>query len=128
MPTTIQSSVRGALATALSSVAATSYDHVPEALIPPAVVIIPDTPYLVPNIINKSTVKVEVNLVISAVVAYNSNPGALDNIEQLVISILAALPAGYEVGNIERPTVTQIGASTVLVSDIRVTTYYTQGA
>lgn len=125
---TIQSSVRGALASALSSVAATTYDHVPEAVIPPAVVIIPDSPYLVPNLINKATTKVEVNLVISAVVAYNSNPGALDNIEQLIISILAALPAGYEVGNIERPTVTQIGASTVLVSDIRVTTYYTQGA
>lgn len=125
---TIQSSVRGALASALSNVAATTYDHVPEAVIPPAVVIIPDSPYLVPNLINKATTKVEVNLVISAVVAYNSNPGALDNIEQLIISILAALPAGYEVGNIERPTVTQIGASTVLVSDIRVTTYYTQGA
>jgi len=125
---TIQSSVRGALASALSGVAATTYDHVPEAVIPPAVVIIPDSPYLVPNLINKATTKVEVNLVISAVVAYNSNPGALDNIEQLIISILAALPAGYEVGNIERPTVTQIGASTVLVSDIRVTTYYTQGA
>lgn len=128
MPTTIQSSVRGALATALSSVAATCYDHVPEAIIPPAVVIIPDSPYLVPNLINKSTTKVEVNLIISAAVAYNSNPGALDNIEQLIISILAALPAGYEVGVIERPTVTQIGASTVLTSDIRVTTYYTQGA
>lgn len=125
---TIQSSVRGALATALSSVAATTYDHVPEAVIPPAVVIIPDSPYLVPNLINKATTKVEVNLVISAVVAYNSNPGALDNIEQLIISILTALPTGYEVGNIERPTVTQIGASTVLVSDIRVTTYYTEGA
>ena len=128
MPTTIQSSVRGALATALSGVQASVYDHVPEAVIPPAVVIIPDTPYLIPNLINKSTTKVEVNLIISAVVAYNSNPGALDNIEQLIISILAALPAGYEVGNIERPTVTQIGASTVLTSDIRVTTYYTQGA
>ena len=125
---TIQSSVRGALATALSSVAATCYDHVPEAVVPPAVVIIPDSPYLVPNLINKSAVKVEVNLVVSAVVAYNSNPGALDNLEQLVISILAALPAGYEVGSIERPTVTQIGVSPMLVSDIRVTTYYTQGA
>lgn len=125
---TIQSSVRGALATALSSVAATCYDHVPEAVVPPAVVIIPDSPYLVPNLINKSTVKVEINLVVSAVVAYNSNPGALDNLEQLVISILAALPAGYEVGSIERPTVTQIGVSPMLVSDIRVTTYYTQGA
>lgn len=128
MPTTIAADIRGTLATALSGVAANVYNHVPEAVIPPALVIIPDSPYLVPNLINKATTKLEVNLVISAVVAYNSNPASLDNIEQLIISILAALPAGYEVGNIERPTVTQIGASTMLVSDIRVTTYYTQGA
>lgn len=125
---TIQADVRGALATALSGVQATVYDHVPEAVIPPAVVLVPDSPYLVPNLINKATTKVEVNLVISAAVAYNSNPGALDNLEQLVISILAALPAGYEVGNIERPTVNTIGVSKMLISDISVTTYYTQGA
>ena len=125
---TIQADVRGALATALSGIQATVYDHVAEAVIPPAVVLVPDSPYLVPNLINKATTKVEVNLIISAAVAYNSNPGALDNLEQLVISILAALPAGYEVGNIERPTVNTIGVSKMLISDISVTTYYTQGA
>lgn len=125
----IQSSVRSALSSAFSGIAASTYDHVPEAIVgSAAIVIVPDSPYLTPNLINKATVKVEVNLVISAIVAYNSNPGSLDNLEQLVISILTAIPNGYEVGNIERPTVTQIGASSFLVSDIRVTTYYHEGA
>lgn len=110
-----------------AGIAATVYASVPEAPIAPAIVIIPDSPYLVPNLINKTTTKLEVNFVISCLVAYNSNPGSLDNIEQLIIEVLAALPAGYAVGNIERPTITQVGASNLLVSDIRVMTYYAEG-
>lgn len=110
-----------------AGIAATVYASVPEAPIAPAVVIIPDTPYLVPNLINKATTQLEVNFVISCLVAYNSNPGSLDNIEQLIIDVLAALPAGYAVGNVERPTITQVGASNLLVSDIRVMTYYAEG-
>ena len=120
--------LRADLADSLSSLSATIYASVPEAVIPPCVVIIPDSPYLVPNLINKATTKVEVNFIISACVAYNSNPGSLDNIEQLVISILAALPAGYVVGDIQRPTVMQVGASNLLVADISVSTYYAEGA
>jgi len=120
--------LRADLADSLASLSATIYPSVPEAVIPPCVVIIPDSPYLVPNLINKATTKVEVNFIISACVAYNSNPGSLDNIEQLVISILAALPAGYVVGDIQRPTVMQVGASNLLVADISVSTYYAEGA
>ena len=36
------------------------------------------------------------------------------------------IPNGYVVGSVERPTVTQVGASTLLISDINVSTYYTQ--
>jgi hypothetical protein len=67
-----------------------------------------------------------VNLIATAIVAYNSNPASLDNIEKLVISILAALPAGYTVGVVERPLVSQIGAAQYLTCDINLSTYYTQ--
>lgn len=123
---TILSSVRQPLATALASVAGNVYAFVPESVIPPAVVCIPDSPYLEIETIGKSSVRCKVNLTISAVVAYNSNPASLDNIEQLVMSILAVIPNGYIVGEVERPTVTQVGASTMLISDINVSTYYTQ--
>jgi hypothetical protein len=36
------------------------------------------------------------------------------------------IPTGYVVSTVERPTVTQVGASTLLIADIRVSTYYTQ--
>ena len=122
----ISGTVRAALASALSSTTATVYDHVPEAVIPPAVVIVPGSPYMTPNLINKSAIKLELSFTITAIVAYNSNPGSLDNLEKLVLQILAALPSGYVVGVVDRPTITQVGASSMLVSDISVSTYYTQ--
>ena len=123
---TILSDVRTPLATALASVAGNVYAYVPETIIPPAVVVVPDTPYLELETINKSTLHVKINFTISVAVAYNSNPASLDNIEQLIMSVLAVIPTGYVVSVVERPTVTQVGASTLLIADVRVSTYYTQ--
>jgi hypothetical protein len=92
----------------------------------PFVVTVPDSPYLEMETINGSTLHIKINLVISVAVAYNSNPASLDNLEQLVISVLKVIPVGYIVGAVEKPTVTQVGPSNVLVADIRVSTYYTQ--
>jgi hypothetical protein len=123
---TILSSVRQPLATALASVAGNVYAFVPESPMPPAVVLVPSSPYLEIETIGKSSVRCKINMTITAAVAYNSNPASLDNIEQLIMSILAVIPNGYIVGVVERPTVTQVGASTLLISDINVSTYYTQ--
>jgi hypothetical protein len=122
----IQVAIRDALKTAFSGLAASTYNSVPESVISPAIVIVPDTPYLEPTFLGKANVKLKVNLIATAIVAYNSNPASLDNIEKLVISILAALPAGYTVGVVERPLVSQIGAAQYLTCDINLSTYYTQ--
>lgn len=123
---TILSSIRQPLATALSTVAGNVYSFVPESVIPPAVVIVPDSPYLEFDLINKSVIKCKINMTITVAVAYNSNPASLDNIEQLLMSVLAVIPSGYEVSSVERPTVSQVGASNLLIADIRVSTYYNQ--
>ena len=123
---TILSSVRQPLATALGGVAANVYAYVPEAPQVPFVVTVPDSPYLELQTINKSTLHAKINLVISVAVAYNSNPASLDNLEQLIKSVLAVIPNGYTIEAVEKPTVTQVGPSNVLVSDVRVSTYYTQ--
>jgi hypothetical protein len=127
MPTsTILSDIRQPLATALSGVAANVYAYVPEAPQVPFCVTVPDSPYLELQTINKSTLHTKINLVISVAVAYNSNPAALDNLEQLIMSVLAVIPVGYTIEAVEKPTVTQVGPSNCLVSDVRVSTYYTQ--
>ena len=128
MPSTILSSVRTPLATALAGVAGNVYSFVPESVIPPAVVVVPDSPYLELETISKSAIRTKINMTISVAVAYNSNPASLDNIEQLILSVLAVIPSGYIVSSVERPTVTQVGASTLLIADVRVSTYYTQTA
>ena len=118
--------VRNSLATALGAIGTTVYGWVPEAIIPPACVIIPDSPYLESTLISKSSVSVKINFTISAAVAYNSNPGALDNLETLVIQILGAMPDGYVVGDVQRPTITNVNTSSLLIADISVSTYYNQ--
>jgi hypothetical protein len=123
---TILEQIRTPLATALSSVAGNVYSFVPETVIPPAVVVVPDSPYLEFETISKSNIRAKINFTISVAVAYNSNPASLDNIEQLVISVLAVIPTGYIVSSVERPTVTTVGASTLLIADVRVSTYYTR--
>jgi len=125
-PTSIKVNVRDVLATALSGVAASVYSSVPEAVIPPACMIIPGAPYLESTLISGSVTKVKINFTVTAAVAYNSNAGSLDNLEQLIISILGAMPSGYVVGNVDRPAITSVGASNLLVADLDVSTYYTQ--
>ena len=126
MPANSVADTRAALASAFSGLAANVYGSVPEAPIPPAIVVVPDSPYFEVVLLGKSQTKVKINFAISAIVASNSNAGSLDNLEQLIIGILAAMPAGYVVGVVEKPTVLEVGQSPMLVADINVSTYYTQ--
>jgi hypothetical protein len=128
MPSTILSAVRTPLANALSGVSANIFSYVPEQIPAPAVVVVPDSPYMEFETIGKSTFRCKLNYTITCCVAYNSNPASLDNIEQLITSVVAVIPAGYDVQVVDRPTVTQVGASNLLVADIRVSTWYTQTA
>ena len=123
----ISQDVRGAIKTALANVSANVYDSVPEAPIVPAVVIVPDSPYMELETIGRANVRVKLNYTVTAAVAYLSNPAALDNLEKLVISILSALSASkYELSTVERPSVTQVGTTNLLVSDIRLSVRYEQ--
>lgn len=122
---TIATSVRGAIKTAITNVAANTYDSVPEAPIVPFAAVVPSNPYLEANLIGTST-RVRVNLVITVGVAMHSNAAALDNIEQLVMSILAVIPSGYTVGSVSNPVPLTIGASEILACEIEISTQYTQ--
>jgi hypothetical protein len=124
-PSSIAVNVRGALKTAISGVAANTYDAVPEAPIVPFAAVVPNTPYLEANLIGTST-RLKVNLVITIGVAMYSNASALDNIEKLILSILAVIPSGYTVGSVSNPIPMTIGASEILMSEIEISTQYTQ--
>ena len=123
----ISEDIRGGIKTALAGVTANVYDTVPESPIVPAVMVIPDSPYMEIEMIGKVKTRVKLNYTITAAVAYFSNPASLDNLEKLVISILSALGASkYELSTVERPSVTQVGTTNLLVSDIRLSVRYEQ--
>ncbi len=59
------------------------------------------------EVLGKTTTRVKLNYTITACVAYFSNAASLDNLEQLIISILGALNASkYELSTVDRPSVT----------------------
>lgn len=118
--------IRGTLKTAISSVAINTYNSVPEAPQVPFAAIVPNTPYLEPNLIGTST-RVKINLVITVGVAMYNNQASLDNIEKLVMSILAVIPQGYTVGSVSNPIpMTLASGSEVLACEIDISTQYTQ--
>ena len=121
----IQTSIRDTLKTTFANLAASTYNSVPESVIAPAIVLVPAKPYLEPIVIG-STIRLKVNLTVTAIVSYNSNPASLDNLEKLIISILGVMPQGYIVGAVESPTVVQIGAAQYLSADVNISTTYQQ--
>ena len=125
---TILSTVRQPLATALSGVTANVYDHVPEAVMPPIVCVLSADPYLQFQTIGRSSIRVKVNLLIKVGVAYMSDAAAIDNIEQLTLAVIAVIPTGYEVGDINAPAPFDVGNTKLLMLEIPVSTYYTQTA
>ena len=121
----IESAIRTPLKTALSGIAANVYNGIPETMTSPSICLIPDAPYLESVLIGKGTTRVKVNLTVTGVVAYLNNAAALDNLEQLMISIITAMPAGYEVGNVNQPQPLEVGAGKYLTADLQISTYYT---
>ncbi len=121
----IESVVRTPLKNALSSIAANVYNGIPVTMTSPSICLIPDAPYLESLLINGATTKVKVNLTVTGVVTYANNAAALDNLETLMINIISAMPAGYEVGNVNQPQPLEVGAGKYLTADLQVSTYYT---
>ena len=122
---TIEADIRTPLQTTLSTIAANVYNGIPETMTSPSIVLVPDSPYLESTLINGSTTKVKINLLVTGVVGYSSNAAALTNLEDLMISIISTMPGGYVVGDVSTPTPLEIGAGKFLTADLQVSTYYT---
>jgi hypothetical protein len=122
---TIESDIRTPLQTTLSTIAANVYNGIPETMTSPSICLVPGSPYLESLLINGATTKVKINFNVTGVVGYSNNAAALDNLEQLMISIISTMPAGYEVGDVSSPTPLEVGAGKFLTSDLQVSTYYT---
>lgn len=89
----------------------------PEVVIPPAVVLVPDDPYMVPSSIGSSA-RLTVHLRLMAMVGTSDNESALANLEGLLELLYLNPPAGIQMGETARPGVVQVGPSDLLVAEI----------
>ena len=121
----IESAIRTPLKNALSTIAANVYNGIPEVMTSPSIVLVPGSPYLESTLINGTTTKMKINLLVTGVVGYTSNAAALSNLEDLMIDIVSTMPGGYVVGDVSSPVPLEVGAGKFLTSDLQVSTYYT---
>lgn len=114
--------VRETLATALAGTGYRVHSFPPPIVIPPAVVIVPGEPWLTIDTIGRpgSGIRAEVQFELNVAVAALDNLGSLEQLEAVVIDVLAALPSGTSLDRVGRPVVETVGPSDLLTCRIDV--------
>jgi len=115
------SALRRSLADALADGVSTATVHSfpPATIIPPAIVVVPDDPYIEPKSIG-SSIRATAYFRITILAGIMDNEGSLEMLENLAAIVYANIPKGYEIGSCSRPISVQVGASDLLASEIRV--------
>ena len=108
--------VRADLATAIESAGFKTHAQPLATVIPPAVVIVPDEPYLEANTLASGGIRWQVNVELIVAVAYLDPQGSLRQLEDIVVKVASALPRGVEFTTVGQPAVEDVGPSQLLVS------------
>ena len=114
-------SLRDTLATALSAAGRVVYAFPREQITPPALVLVPATPYLTPVAIGGLSNRINVRFEITAVVGAADNQAALANIETLMLDVFNILPAGTSIINgWTMPQIQEVTGNQMLTSQITI--------
>jgi hypothetical protein len=120
-PAITLSNVRTALATAIEGAGYRAHRFPPPTVMPPAVVIVPDEPYLEAEVLSSGGNRWAVRFELIVAVAPLDNEGQLIQLENITVAVCRNLPRGTELGPIQRPTIEQVGPSELLTTRIPVT-------
>jgi hypothetical protein len=112
--------LRSDLAEDLEAAGRVVYSFPKEQITPPALVLVPSSPYLVPVGIGGLNTRINVRFDLTAIVAAADNQAALANLETLMLDVFDCLPAGASVNNWSQPTVQQISGNEMLTSEITI--------
>lgn len=112
--------LRSDLATALEAAGRVVYSFPKEQITPPALVLVPSSPYLVPVGIGGLNNRINVRFDLTAIVAAADNQAALANLETLMLAVFDALPAGTSVNNWSQPQIQQVSGNEMLTSEITI--------
>lgn len=108
--------VREDLADLLAGLSANVYYFPPEVVMSPAVVIVPDSPYIQPLAISRTKYKARFRLTFA--VAMTNNQAALNTLEELIFATYEALPVGYTVFDTTDVRPTNLGQSDLLTAEM----------
>lgn len=114
-------SLRNSLASSLSAAGRVVYAFPREQITPPALVLVPASPYVTPVAIGGLSNRINVRFEITAVVAAADNQAALANIETLFLAVFDTLPQGTSVINgWTQPTIQEVSGQQMLTSQITI--------
>jgi hypothetical protein len=120
VPAITLSNVRTTLASAIEGAGYKAHRFPPATVMPPAVVIVPDEPYLTPEVLSAGGNRWAVAFELIVCVAPLDNEGQLIQLENITVDVCRNLPRGTELGPIQRPTIEQVGPSDLLTTRIPV--------
>ncbi len=112
--------LRTDLAEALEAAGRVVYSFPREQITPPALVLVPSSPYVVPVAIGGLNNRINIRFDLTAIVGAADNQAALANIETLMLAVFDLLPAGASVDQWTQPNVITIGSNEMLTSQITI--------
>lgn len=113
--------LRGSLATSLGAAGRVVYAYPKEQIANSAIVLVPASPYIIPVAIGGLSNRLNVRFDVTAIVGAADNQAALANLETLMLDVLNALPTGVAIiSPWAQPSVTQVGASEMVTSQITI--------
>lgn len=121
--TALTTEARQALTTAMAGLNIKVYDVVPGTPIAPCVVVIPDSPWLLPERIG-SSLNYRARYRVMIVTSTRNNAQAMLDIEDNVDAALGLIPTGFNVDQVGPPTLTDTGAQgSVYTTEIAVSAH-----
>lgn len=120
----LSTEARTALIVALDGNGYRVYDTMPAVPKPPAIVIIPDSPWIVPERLG-SALNYRVRWRVTVVISPRSNEAATTDIEDAVDVVLANIPGSMNIEQVNAPQLQDTGAQgTVLTTEINVSAHW----
>jgi hypothetical protein len=113
--------IRSTLATAIQQAGYKSHAAPLATVVPPAVVIVPDAPYLIANTLASGGLMWQVNYQLIVAVASLDNRGSLAQLEEIVVRVCSSLPRGVAFEEVGQPAIEEVGPSSLLTCRIPVT-------
>jgi hypothetical protein len=113
--------LRTTLATALGAAGRVVYAFPREQITPPAIVLVPSSPYITPVAIGGLSNRLNVRFALTVVVGAADNQAALANIETLMLDVYNVLPNGTGIiSGFTQPQIEEVSGNQMLTSSLTI--------